>query len=262
MHIATNGVKLAVRDQGNGPVAIVYLHYWGGSSRTWQPVIAAMPEGCRHVALDLRGWGDSDKPDGDVALADLACDVAGVVDALGLERYVLVGHSMGGKVAQLLAGGRPRGLCGLALVAPAPPLPLQLTDEQRGAMRMAYRDEHTVAATLDAALTAHPLPAPLRRQVIEDSLRGSLAARDAWLDEGVRADIAQAARNIDVPVLVLSGEHDRVDPPAALRAHLLPVIPQARLQIVPGCGHLLPLEAPQAVAGAIDGFVRGLELAA
>ncbi|MBR7514038.1 alpha/beta fold hydrolase, partial [Mycobacterium tuberculosis] len=71
----------------------------------------------RIVATDHRGWGDSEAPADHYGIADLAADAEGVIEALGLRRYVLVGHSMGGKVAQRMASRRPNGLEGLVLVA-------------------------------------------------------------------------------------------------------------------------------------------------
>jgi pimeloyl-ACP methyl ester carboxylesterase len=243
---------------GSGATALLYLHYWGGSARTWRPVIDALPDDCTHVAVDLRGWGDSPRPDAGYGLADMADDVRGVIDTLALERYVLVGHSMGGKLAQYLAADRPAGLLGLVLVAPSPPLPLPLDTPQRAAMTHAYDDAASIGATLDHVLAAGPLPPALRRQVVEDSLRGAPAAKQAWPNGAMAEDITDRARRIDVPVTVVSGELDRVDPPAALLAHLLPFVPHAVLETVPGRGHLLPLEAPQAVAHAIRRLIDDL----
>ena len=251
-------MKLNVEISGSGATALLYLHYWGGSARTWRPVIDALPDGDRHIALDLRGWGDSAKPDAGYALADMADDVRGMIDLLGLDRYVLVGHSMGGKLAQYLASDRPTGLLGLVLVAPSPPLPLPLDAPQRDAIAHAYDDAASIGVTLDRVLTAGPLPHALRSQVVEDSLRGAGAAKRAWPHGAMAEDITDRARDIAVPVTVVSGELDRVDPPAALLTHLLPFIPQAVLETVPGRGHLLPLEAPRAVAQAIRRFADGL----
>jgi 3-oxoadipate enol-lactonase len=262
MKIKTNDIELNVRVTGAGPLTLFYLHYWGGSSRTWAGVIDALPGRWRHVAIDLRGWGDSDRPDGAYSLDEMARDVRGVIDALMPDAdalpYVLVGHSMGGKLAQRLAAERPAGLLGLVLVAPSPPLPLPLDAAQRNAIAHAYDDAASVEAALEHVLTASPLAPALRQQVVEDSLRGASAAKRAWPHDTMREDIADLARAIEVPVLVLSGELDRVDPPAALLTHLLPVIPHAVLETVPRRGHLLPLEAPAAVAGAIARFVGGL----
>ena len=255
MKIKTNGIELDVHISGSGATTLLYLHYWGGSARTWQPVIDALPDGYRHVAVDLRGWGDSSRPDAGYALADMAADVRGVVEALALDRHILVGHSMGGKLAQYLAADRPAGLRGLVLVAPSPPLPLPLDAQQRDAIAHAYDDAAAVGAALDHVLSAGPLPPALRNQVVEDSLRGAPAAKRAWPHGAMAEDITDRARRIGAPVTIVSGELDRVDPPAALLTHLLPFIPHAVLETVPARGHLLPLEAPAALAHAIRRFV-------
>ncbi len=131
MKIAANGIQIHVKEQGSGDLPLVFLHYWGGSSRTWDGVIAALPQPFRTIATDHRGWGESDAPATGYRLADLADDAEGVIEALDLRRYALIGHSMGGKVAQLLASRRPKGLVGLVLVAPSPPQPLGMPPEIR-----------------------------------------------------------------------------------------------------------------------------------
>ncbi|SFQ77446.1 alpha/beta fold hydrolase [Amycolatopsis rubida] len=102
--------------------ALVFLHYWGGSARTWQPVLDRLP-GHAAVTIDLRGWGRSRELPGPYSLEQSARDTRAVLADAGLTSYILVGHSMGGKVAQLAASARPAGLAGLALVAPAPAKP-------------------------------------------------------------------------------------------------------------------------------------------
>ena len=144
MKIETNGTRIHVTQQGNGNLALVFLHYYGGSSRTWSRVTEALPDRYRIVATDHRGWGDSDAPSSGYRIADLADDAEGVIAELGLQRYVLVGHSMGGKVAQLIASRRPKGLEGLVLVAPSPPSPMLLSDEQRATLSGAYQSRESV----------------------------------------------------------------------------------------------------------------------
>jgi pimeloyl-ACP methyl ester carboxylesterase len=115
--IETNGAAIRVAEGGAGEPALVFLHYWGGSARTWQRVIDRLGGRARRVALDQRGWGGSVATDGRYDLAAMADDVEGVVRAFDLRRYALVGHSMGGKVAQIVAARRPSGLADLVLVA-------------------------------------------------------------------------------------------------------------------------------------------------
>lgn len=264
MHIAVNNIYLHVVDQDQGGVdagnpALLFLHYWGGSSRTWGPVMAALPAALRCIAPDLRGWGDSQAPANEAyALSDMAADIEALIDTLGLHNYVLIGHSMGGKVAQLLASRRPSGLAGLVLVAPAPPSPLAMPPEALAAMASAYDSRASVMGAIDHMLTATPLPPDLREQVIEDSLRGAPIAKLAWPTHTAREDISALVPAIDVPVMVVAGELDRVDHIATLQAELLARVPRAVLHVLPGIGHLSPLEAPAQVAQCIESFVAQL----
>jgi 3-oxoadipate enol-lactonase len=178
-----------------------------------------------------------------------------VIDALKLRRYVIVGHSMGGKTAQLLASRRPAGLTGLVLVAPSPASPTVLPKEQREALLHAYDSRESIAHVRDHILTALPLTDAQKERVIEDSLRGAPAAKQAWPTDAMLEDIRSDARLINVPTLVLSGEYDQVDPTQRLREEVLPYIPGSRLQVLPQAGHLPMLETPTAVARAISQFV-------
>lgn len=258
MDIQSNGIRIRVTEKGQGDLVLVFLHYYGGSSRTWQFVTDELSENYRTVATDHRGWGHSDAPEAGYTIADLADDAQGVIEALGLKRYVIVGHSMGGKTAQLLASRGLPGLEGVVLVAPSPPSPMMVSDEQRTAMAGAYASRESIGWVLDNVLTATPLAPVRREQVIEDSLRGAPQAKAAWPNLAMREDITADVAAINVPVQVISGELDKVDRVETLRAELLPRIAGARLEVLPGIGHLSPLEAPSAVAAAIRRFVAEL----
>lgn len=243
--------------EGDGP-ALVFLHYWGGSRRTWGPVLARLEPGQRFVAYDHRGWGDSAGVPGLYGLGQLADDAQRVIDSLGCSRWVLVGHSMGGKVAQLLAARRPVGLAGVVLVAPAPPAPVGVTEQMRETMSHAYDDEEAVLRSIDLMLTHGGLTPELRRQVVEDSLRGGDQARFAWPRQGLVQDVSDSVGAIEVAVRVLAGSHDKVDPPAVLAEHLLPLLPTASLTVLRETGHLSPLEVPDQVAAHLSAFVAEL----
>lgn len=260
MKIAANGIQINVRDRGRGEPSLVFLHYWGGSGRTWDEVIAQLADQQRCIALDHRGWGESDAPGRGYAISDLANDALGVISALKLERYVVVGHSMGGKTAQLLASHKPAGLVGLVLIAPSPPGPTLLPDEQREALLHAYDSRESIAYVRDHILTALPLTEAQKERVIEDSLRGAPAAKRAWPTQAMLEDIRPAARQIDVPTLVLSGERDQVDPTPRLREEVLTSIPGSQLRVVPQAGHLPMLEVPQTIAQEIREFAALLPM--
>ena len=263
MKVTANGMRLNVEERGAGEPALVFLHYWGGSSRTWRHVTAALADRHRTVSIDHRGWGGSDPADAGVpgegyAIADLADDASAVIRALGLRRHVLVGHSMGGKVAQLLASRRSPGLAGLVLVASAPPTPLALPERAREMMAGAYDTRASVEATIDEVLTARPLDPADREQVIADSLRGAPAAKTAWPASSSREDISDAIDAIRVPTLVVAGELDRIETLDSVENGLIRHFPHADLHVLAGTGHLSPLEAPDDLTLLVGRFAAGL----
>jgi pimeloyl-ACP methyl ester carboxylesterase len=262
MKISSNGVCIHVEDQGAGDPPLVFLHYWGGSSRTWLHVTAILARSHRTIATDHRGWGQSEAPESGYGLADLGADALGVIEALGLRNYILVGHSMGGKVAQLLASGQPDGLVGLVLVAPSPPSPMKLSGEAREMMSNAYASRQSVELTIDHVLTAKALSPQDRSQVIDDSLRGASPAKAAWPQSASREDITRQVSAINVPILVVAGELDQVDSVETLRSELLSRLPQALLRVLPGTGHLSMLESPEPLAQMILEFTDSLSAGA
>lgn len=258
MNTLSNAVKLHVEDLGINAPALVFLHYWGGSSRTWRHVTQSLGPAFRTIALDQRGWGQSDKPPGGYTLATLADDAQRLIESLGLDHYVLVGHSMGGKVAQLLASRHPAGLTGLVLVAPSPPSPMNVPLAVRQDMVNAYDSRGSILATVRQVLAASPLQPDDLETVVQDSLRGAPAAKVAWPMAASQEDICAQAALIRVPTLVISGEKDQVDPPAVLQQELMTRIPHATLHMLPGIGHLSPLEAPGDLSDLIRGFATPL----
>lgn len=246
---------LYIREKGTRGPALVFLHYYGGSSRTWTPVIEALPAETHTIALDLRGWGQSEKPQDGYTLTSLADDVEALIEGKGLKDFVLVGHSMGGKVAQLLASRNPAGLRGLVLVAPATPTPLALPAEILSGFATVYDTRESIEAALENMLVSKPLPYDLHEQVIADSLMGSPGAKAGWPLVMSQEDISGELAGIQVPVLVIAGGADKVDPVEAHQSELLPRLADAEFHVIPGIGHLVPLQAPVEVAGLVSGFL-------
>ena len=249
--VDVRGGRLPVWTQAGEPTTLVFLHLWGGSHRTFAPVIASLASGCAVVSYDHRGWGAARDLPGPYGISELADDALAVIAGLGLGRYVLVGHSMGGKVAQLAASRRPEGLAALALIAPAPPRPA-VDARAAEALTHAFDSRETVSDALRHMLTAQPLPPDLQEQMINDGLAGNREAQLAWPLGGITEDITAATKAIEVPVQVLAGRQDRVDPPESLEANLLPFIPGARMTVLEETGHLSPLEVPEQIAKELD----------
>ncbi len=242
-----DGVSLNVVETGEGGPALSFLHYWGGSIRSWEPVIKDLSQDHRCIAIDFRGWGQSSRDAEDHDLETLANDVAAIIGDLGLEQFVILGHSMGGKVAQLVAARRPGGLRQLILMAPAPPMPLEVSEEQRRAMAASYETREGVLGII-ATL---PLSEAAREQIVEDALSGAPAAKRAWPDKGMAMDIRDQATRIHVPVHIIVGSADVVETEASLRHDFGKVLPSTTFTVLPGVSHMAPLEATSQVVDAI-----------
>jgi pimeloyl-ACP methyl ester carboxylesterase len=248
--LRANGLEFNLREIGVKEPTLVFIHYVGGTARTWDLVAEQLSEGHRCVAPDLRGWGGSDKDATSFDLHTQADDIAAIIQSLGLSQYILVGQSMGGKIAQILAARTPAGLKGLVLVAPAPPTPMEVPKEQREAALNSYLSPAGVEIAL-TILTSRQLSPELRKQVTDDTLGGTLAAKRAWFERGMTLDIRDLVGNINVPTTVVVGDADKVENEPVLRRELASRISGTEFIILPGVGHLSPLEAPGELAAAI-----------
>jgi len=269
---ARDGVPLSVtvyegsgKSAGNSPVRdVLLLHGWPNAARVWRPLAEALllSPGCRLIAPDFRGFGDSGRPDSGepdegYRCARFADDVEDVAAELSLARYVLVGHSMGGKIAQLVAARRPEALVGLALVAPVPLVAAPVPEEKKAAQRAAFGDAQKTRALL-SAMTAHPLREETLALLVEDGLRASQAAWNGWLDPMREEDFTDEAGKIGVPTLVIGGQKDPLRSEDLLRRDIVDRIAHAEYAGVPHTGHLVHLEEPEALASLLVNFLDRL----
>jgi pimeloyl-ACP methyl ester carboxylesterase len=255
--INTNGAAIHIEESGVGDPALIFLHYWGGSARTWRGVIDRLAGKPRCILLDQRGWGASIATDGRYDLSAMADDVEAVARQLRLGRYALVGHSMGGKVAQIVAARRPKELLGLVLIAPAPPTPMPVPEAVRAGMLQSYGSREGVLQAL-AVLGGESLPSELREQVIEDTLRGAPAAKSAWTERGMIENVTAGLDAVKLPVIVVVGDRDQVEHEVELKEIFARFLPQTNFRVLQAVGHLSPLEAPNAVADACKNLLRAL----
>lgn len=255
MRVRANGITLNFSERGvgdaeaNRPV-LVFLHYFGGSSRAWTEVIDLLALNYRCIAVDLRGFGDSDAPAEGYAVSDYAGDVTALMHELKIERYALIGHSMGGKIALLVASQRPPELSSLVLVAPSPPTPEPIKETERLRLLSAHGDRDAAMVTVNN-ITAHPLPRSIFERTIEDNLRSSQPSWRAWLLRGSREDIAACVSRIEVPVQVIAGASDSNITRDLLAREIVARVYKPCPISVLKAKHLLPLEAPQSLANEI-----------
>lgn len=257
MEYTINHIAYNIETSGTGPQQALLLHYFGGSGASWAEVMRRVPE-IRCIAPDLAGFGATPVPDVAYTVDQHAADMLALIAALELDDFALVGHSMGGKVALALAALQPAGLRELILVAPSPPTPEPMTDADRARLRAAHGDPAAIVAQI-TTVAGHTLAANLYDSAVQENLRTSLGAWQAWLDEGSRENISAQLAQITVPVTILGGELDPVIPPALIASELTPYFTgtSARVSIIPEIGHLIPYEAPQRIVDALIDARRG-----
>ncbi|MDB5242816.1 MAG: alpha/beta hydrolase fold protein [Spirosoma sp.] len=243
-------IPLHTLEEGSGSLTLIFLHYFGGSAQEWLDVMSQLSDDFRCIAIDLRGHGDSDSPATGYTVDDMADDILDVVQLNDVEDFVLIGHSMSGKVALALASRQPVGLQSLLLISPSPPLPEPIPDDERQRLLTSHGQraaaEHTLKNTTEV-----PVSRAIREQIIADDLRTGKLAWDSWLLAGSKEDISDRMAGVKTPIHIIVGSEDRALPPAVQPRLTLPYLPAATIEICWGAGHLLPWEVPHDLANFI-----------
>ncbi|MEK6418400.1 MAG: alpha/beta hydrolase [Burkholderia gladioli] len=244
--------------QGSGSAAFVLLHFLGGSHRTWFPVLPHLDDGYRCAALDTPGFGSSADIPG-YSVAEMADHVAHTVAALALDRVVLVGHSMTGKVAMVLASRRPSWLSGLVLVAPSPIVPQPMSDADRASQRRYGKTRSEAEQFVDTS-SAHRLPDAMRDVAIADAQRVNLDAWRHWVDHGSKEDWSATLPAITCPSLLICGADDRQVPDVETQGAMnFRHFTNVRSTVIEGAGHLMPLQTPMELARILLDFAGSLD---
>lgn len=238
-------------DQAVRP-AVVLLHGAGGDHLYWPPQVRRLHDQ-RIFAPDLPGHGKSPGL-GCEAVADYSAYVLQFLQALGLSRVVLVGHSMGAAIALDLGIRFPKRVLGLMLVGGGARLPVSAellrtssdSDTFPRAVKMLTR--YSYGPRADPRLTE--LGAQRLAGARPAVLHGDLLACDAF-------DVLGQLAGVTAPTLVVCGSADRMTPPS-LSAYLAQHIPGARLEIIPDVGHMLMSERPESFAEQLRLFIEAL----
>lgn len=242
--------------ENDAPV-FVLLHYLGGSGHTWYPTISWLDEQHRCVTLDTPGFGAAyDQTGYDVESMVTQFDRS--IRELRLDNCILVGHSMTGKVALALAARQPDYLKGLVLVAPSPPGPQPMSDQDRQS-QISYDSSRAAAEQFVDTAAGERLPDQLREIAIRDAQRASLKAWRAWPEAGSREDWSERIGTLDYPALLVAGSKDDQVPSAQEQQRLtLAHLPNSHLEVIADAGHLMPLQTPQKLAKLMLKFAASL----
>jgi len=254
------------RHDGGAP-AVVFLHGIGGAARAWAPQIAAFKAAGLHpVALDLPGYGARPAVD-TMDFEALAADLEATIERLGLERPALVGHSMGGMIAQTAMRRRPDGYCAAVLVGTSPAFGDSRGEFQKkfiadrlGPLEAGATMPELAVSIVDGIMGPNP-DASGRALAIDTMAATPASTYRAAVKCIVTFDERANLPNIRVPVLCLVGEHDRNAPPPMME-RMAAKIHGARYVCLPGAGHLPNVETPAAFNAAVLALLLDTQSAA
>lgn len=268
--VTTRGIRFHLIERGapSSP-PLVFLHGITGHARTWDDEAQALVDRFHVFAIDQRGHGDSGPAaDGDYGNPAMVDDLAAITDALGLTRFDLVGLSMGGRVSIGYTGSHPGRVQRLVVVDIGPDIAAAGMKRVVGTMAVAPERFATTDEALAFIRAGNPryTEAKLRHRV-EHGLRalpdgGFVWKYDRELRDGARqgrprpaGDLWAGWKAIDCPTLLVQGrESDILDDEIAKR--MIDAQPRARLAVVPGAGHTVPGDQPEAFLNLLNDFLK------
>ena len=273
--VALSDVTLHVAEAGEGP-PLLLLHGWPQHGWMWRKLLAPLAAEYRVIVPDLRGFGRSDAPRGDYLKRTLAADVLELLDALEIERALLLGHDWGGWISWLLALEHPGRVERFATLDITAPWPGRLSPTRVAAIAAFATYQYVIASPI---LGVRALRS---RRFVHGAIRGGSGSELDWSEEELDAYSDQfhepgraeasvalyrsfltrempqlirgtyAPTELTVPALVIMGERS----PLKRAVGLPEPIPMMRVEVIPEAGHFLAEEAPEAVLDEVLPFLR------
>jgi 3-oxoadipate enol-lactonase len=246
-----NGIQIAYKRHGRPSTGsgLVLIHGFPLDHSSWDALVPHLGQ-ADVIMPDLRGFGQSGAPEGAYTIADMAADIAGLLDALNIEKAAIAGHSMGGYVALAFARAYPQRLAGLGLISTQalPDAPERKAGRYATAEQVAAQGVVVVADAMAAKLSANLRLVPaIRELILRQPAVGVIGALKAMAE---RPDLMELLSALKIPVLLVHGLADVLIPPERSR-EMKALIPQAVLTELPGVGHSPMLEWPVETARAL-----------
>jgi len=261
MFTTVDGVRLHYEQEGQG-TDLILIHGLGMSLRDWDACTPALARYHRVWRLDVRGFGESEKPAGPYSPQLFARDVAGLARACHITHAHVAGISMGGVIAQRLALDFPDLVRSLTLISTSSEVKTQAQAaweelaanvEQHGVVAEASFIERLFAPSF---VIAHPEKVRDRvsREAANDPRAWAAAARAVSVFNWT-ADLSR----VQVPTLIVQGLEDTLTPPGGA-VKMSRSLPHSRLFMLAGCGHFVPDEKPEIFTYTLLAFLAGVDL--
>lgn len=234
---------------------LVFIHYFGGSAQSWKWVIPFLAPDYFCIALTLPGFGGtaiSQQP----SVAYYAAFIEQELELLGIKKYNLIGHSMGGKIAlQVALNDSKKMLQQVLLLAPSPPTIEAMPEKEKERMLQHPNEE------VEKATVRHVTLIPLTDEQFALAVHTQSIIEERvwkwWILEGMNTPLSPDTRQLTMPVTLLVSVDDPCITPKMINEEVIPNIPaEAQLMIYKKIGHLYPLEAPEWLADVIQSAIK------
>ena len=251
MRIHRDGVELAYEEAGGGDPPLLLVHGWATDRRVMRPLYDDMRRSHRVIAVDLRGFGESDAPQQTYTIEGYAGDLAFLIARLGLPPPIVIGHSMGGIVALDLAARYANRISGAILLEA-----MVIAEPLLGRLRLILEDVRTesyrdVVARLMTHLMGPHFDPGVRARLVAFATSCAQHVLVSALEGILAFDSLRAASLVTCPLLYI-GTHATYADLARFRA----ICPQLVTSQLAGCGHYFPLEVPDQLGAMIAGFLQ------
>jgi pimeloyl-ACP methyl ester carboxylesterase len=242
---------------GDGPHKVIAVHGWFADRSAYDPVLPDLDRSAfQYAVVDLRGYGEAREASGPYTTAAGAADLVALADRLGWDRFSVVGHSMGGCIAQRTVAVAPDRVRRIVGVSPVPASGLALPPEQWELFAGAADNPENRRIIIDVTTGGRRPSAWLDRMVRRSLERSDAKAFRAWLDSWAGEDFHESIDGSPVPSLAVVGALDPALPAEVQRSTWMRWFKRADLVELPSCGHYAMDEAPLDLIRVMEDFLR------
>jgi len=242
---------------GSGSERVIVLEGWFGDYTVFDPMLPFLDgDAFTYAFVDYRGYGKSIKMQGEHTMAEISADVIALADRLDWDRFHVVGHSMGGMAVQRVALDAPGRVKSITALTPVPASGVPLDADGEALFSGAPDSDDNRRMILDFTTGGR-----LSGQWLDWRVRCSRESttRDAFADyltAWTKTDFSDEVKGLDVPTLVVVGEHDGALNADVMKQTYMEWLPNARLEVLPNAGHYPMQESPVWLATVIEKFLR------
>lgn len=256
-YCSVNNIKLCYQDIGSGDT-MVFLHGLGSNSTDWQPQIEFFSQNYRIIAIDCRGHGHSDKPDGKYTIPLFSSDVVQLLKLLEIDSFHLIGFSMGGMMAFQIAVDNPKIIKSLTIINSAPAVPYNTFS-----MKMTVWSRVALIKLMGLEKLSKVIGKKLFPSDNQEHLKDKFSASMQMLTKSSYTrslmsflgwDVSDKLSLLKMPVLVVAAEHDYT--PVEIKTAYCREISNANLVVIADSYHATPMDQPDTLNSHIASFVE------